>query len=120
MNKEIKSRVWDEIDKKMYYAGECKLSIDLFGYIYDDESDEPTRSMNHRMKLLRGTGLKDKNGVEIYEGDIQKSVNFYRETRLEVVKWRKDCADFEILRFSGKPICEVIGNIYENPELLSN
>ena len=121
--REIKFRAWD--GKNLYeWESDSHPAVDVI-------SGTPNRKLfylpmswlvgdSNDWQWMQYTGLKDKNGVEIYEGDIQKSVNFYRETRLEVVKWRKDCADFEILRFSGKPICEVIGNIYENPELLSN
>ena len=133
MKREIKSRVWDEIDKKMYYAGKCKLSIDLFGYIYDDESTEPTTSMNHRMKLLRGTGLKDKNGVEIYEGDILSLSRCNpKEYKVGFIEgafclcfingiWKNHYAlDMNYIQRSLKKKSEVIGNIYENPELVDN
>jgi uncharacterized phage protein (TIGR01671 family) len=149
MNREIKSRVWDEIDKKMYYTGECKLSIDLFGHIFDDESDEPTRSRNYRMKLLRGTGYKDNNDLEIYEGDIFKidyndvveylEVCFgeYNNKHMYEDRVEGDGLYFKIYqkRKSGEvkhyidnfnyydfdiEDCEVFANKYENPELLSN
>ena len=77
--------------------------------------------------LMQSTGLKDKNGKEIFEGDI---VDY--KGREAVVKWHGSYASF-IYRFVDElnkrsaewyPLylaylkCEVIGNIYENPELL--
>jgi uncharacterized phage protein (TIGR01671 family) len=82
--------------------------------------------------LMQYTGLKDKNGKEIYEGDIVKAEDF--DWGLDgnyQIKWGGDYPAFDIFELSGKsldveynilssdPDIEVIGNIYENPELLS-
>jgi hypothetical protein len=65
--------------------------------------------------IMQFTGLRDKNGKEIYEGDIIEYPleDYERNVRIEV-KWCDEAACF------GMPTdkVEVIGNIYENPELL--
>ena len=75
--------------------------------------------------LMQSTGLKDKNGVEIFEGDIVKmSKDVYSEpTYYEVVRHRGGAYRLESKQHGCElwlrhTDCEVVGNIYANPELL--
>ncbi len=132
--KEIKFRAWDKEKGKMFeptfraYAGELEeLHISLDGRLglrkfdgYHDQSMFP-----ERFEVMQYTGLKDKNGVEIYEGDI---VRCFRDGPSEVV-FKKGCFGLETYTSIGNyyytfdevyGYCEIIGNIYENPELLES
>lgn len=72
--------------------------------------------------LMQYTGIKDKNGKEIYEGDIVRwnvVVVFEHETKAEVVFSKGSfMADQYLLNNLLNHDVEIVGNIYENPELL--
>lgn len=70
--------------------------------------------------LMQYTGLKDKNGVEIYEGDIIHAFGAPLEVKWIVDGWFADCEKTRICEAGQEwdDNCEVIGNIHENPELL--
>jgi uncharacterized phage protein (TIGR01671 family) len=80
-------------------------------------SDWACHRVYHDSPLMQYTGIKDKNGVEIYEGDILKwNAKEWGCEFNEVVEW-----DFDLLnarKYDWAEWCEVIGNIHENPELL--
>ena len=75
--------------------------------------------------LMQCTGLKDKNGIPIYEGDIVKifhvSGTMQGKYFFDVIEWNDLRCRFETKNYGiidDDDIYEVIGNIYENPELL--
>ena len=120
--REIKFRALD-IDNNVILND--VITIDKSGmYSYYD-----VLKMNN---LMQYTGLTDKNGVEIYEGDIVKYVLWGNEYEIWT-EYRIDFIKFKDGEFYPRPISnmcedgwysdglkdfEVIGNIYENPELL--
>ena len=124
MKKDIRFRAWDKGNEQMIYPlpESRNTSGDLLNR-WDDEN------------IMRYTGLDDKNGEEIYEGDIIKWPigynNFttvtmyvgYNELGMRLYK-RLPCEccgghkGGSIPSFGIFRKCEVIGNIYENPDLL--
>lgn len=115
--REIKFRAWDTRLKKMYEVTGIDLTTDAW---YDGIRHH--HSHNGRIVPMQFTGLQDKNGKGIYEGDIVNDP-LYVDRKYTVV-WDK-C----LFRFKEIPnecwlagiyaLVEVIGNIYENPELLA-
>ena len=137
--REIKFRAWDKEKEKMVIAA-WRMSMNLNGNIYwkvdhyDGNFNLKEREEtdgNNRFTLMQFTGLHNKNGQEIYEGDICKYSYINPMTREErtfvwKVEWSNgaywlhsidDSLQDTLLWIQHKEI-EVIGNIYENPELL--
>ena len=94
---------------------------------------EKNGEIQHGVKVsyMQSTGLKDKNGVEIFEGDIVKVSNHPFQKKEEsagieidgdyLIGWSDHSLTWlagDLLLHQLKPYIEVIGNIYENPELL--
>lgn len=144
MSREIKYRVWDNENKSYndpysyaYYA--MTQDGELGFYCHGDYMDEADPDVYF---IEQYTGLTDKNGKEIYEGDIvrysfinpsrtytepvsfgpiQDGEGYYHQ---EFLAWRTTCVDDGEAHSSLLDLvepnwtCEIIGNIHENPELL--
>ena len=126
MNREIKFRVWDAIDKEYNYdivVGNILSAIHGSGDPLSEEEEE-------QFTLQQYTGLKDKNGKMIFEGDFiqyQYPTNDdcikLKTKNIVLVRWTTEEEDnhpgFRIVDLWGQyGEMEVVGNIMENPELL--
>lgn len=140
----IKFRVWDKKEKRMY--GVCSLFFDFEKIIYavDGYSEENLKDGSWRAKqindfeLMQYTGLKDKNGVGVFEGDIVAigEPKVKKKANCEVVfkngcfgimavwidekKYNKFVALNTYCNDIFKNCIEIIGNIYEDPELIGS
>lgn len=125
--REIKFRAWDSERKVMLKWGdrdESQPSDEWWGPDWSVFCDSVGEMLNKAI-LMQYTGLKDKNGREIYEGDICASPGF-AGSGPGPVEWNPDLLQFDVKTARGwwlalgvAPDVEVIGNIYENPELLA-
>jgi uncharacterized phage protein (TIGR01671 family) len=128
--REIKFRAWHKEAKQMFYSKELTISYTKFDvqdgsyftpWMFNLDGLKPNKVIEYHddgdvseslLDVMQYTGLKDKHGKEIYEGDI---VQLGGLGSMVVVEWFSDdenvgfnlSTDFEY---------EVIGNIYENPE----
>lgn len=117
MARPIKFRVWDKEAKEMLEPGSVDLEYSL-------------HNSGGWHELMQYTGLHDKNGKEIYEGDIiviwRLDGDPIEEEQKLVVQWDDDEAMFHtgdkynnpLARHVAEDGIEVIGNIYEHPHLL--
>lgn len=118
--REIKFRAWDKKRAKWLDDNSWEGHFDDF---YFTDLNKVLAGFNENIVLMQYTGLKDKNGKEIYEGDIIKeSGKTLHIVRLDTVQFMGfvpftycydgyDCCRIEAVE------CEVIGNVYENKEL---
>ena len=132
--REIGYRAWLKEEKRFIYP---KLILNDFGSVvevaYNDIDISSDKIIEHRLiiedvVLEQFTGLRDKNGKKIYEGDLIKEVIYGRKFVIWEVRYCQDDCCFELHRIRGAYFgdsllgggsqYEVIGNIHENKDLL--
>ncbi|MFS4466003.1 YopX family protein [Staphylococcus haemolyticus] len=121
----IKFRAWKKINTQEMFNDVRAIDFDKriikIGYqLSRDTTRIDTESLDN-VVLMQSTGLKDKNGVEIFEGDIVK--NSHKE-----VGFIKNCSDafcfnrqewnFYLSGIGAGSPFEILGNVHQNPELL--
>lgn len=136
MNRKIKFRVWDKYKKQMYPIS--SIDYDIFSQeiriiaVGHENGMCTAYNKNHNsekcditaLELMQYTGLHDKNGKEIYEGDIVKIK--YRDEDIGKVIYEHNGFSIDVTNMNKNygrvsfvnNFMEVIGNIYDNPELL--
>jgi len=144
--REIKFRIWIKDESKMIYLDDKENDVEI-NFLNNITSNHETYwevvtkvsdlrfahmpqyfdSRDSENVLMQYTGLKDKNGIPIYEGDLINLGNTGRKhIGVASIVWYG--AGFSInqnkyMGWLGKDIannCEIVGNIYENPELLES
>lgn len=122
MNREIKFRAWDNENKYMITSKQgiftalrnsMNITVQDNGYYNNGDLLKPNKE---KYTLMQYTGLKDKNGVDIYEGDI------LRDFSEEIEDWVVSYKHGEFVGVFDNIMCdlleltdlEVAGNVYEN------
>lgn len=123
MSREIKFRAWLKEEERMVSVSDISFIGQEIDKYEGDSSSGDWWGFDY-IELMQYTGLKDKNGNEIYEGDICK-----HHGHDVIGKWIYDDGFTSFVMMEGEnhyfyfgideDRLEVIGNIYENPELLS-
>jgi len=110
--REIKFRAWD--GKKMFNVDVLAISPCR----WDSSGTGISLAFQPHIKVMQYTGLKDRHGKEIYEGDIIVHQNFPRNKALVEFREGAFYAGNVLLSHNHFSAIEVVGNTYENPELL--
>jgi hypothetical protein len=129
INNRFKFRAWDEKNKKIIYSEHTTTDF-VFGGMGDGVYEKGKLTLDLYNNLMQCTGLEDKNGKLIYEGDIMRGVNALFKIewgeKLDTLGWimtvikptRGLSLNERHSLFNGWGV--IVGNIYENPELLNN
>ncbi len=139
MNREIKFKCWDKIINQMFVPTMINRFADVrHNGVYNEDCSYGLKGKEFETWLnrdsfewLQFTGLKDKSGKEIYEGDIIMSLDSMGIKIIHKIRYNTHAARFDAIILPYMSSCginqgwidefkkEVIGNIYESPELLN-
>lgn len=126
MKRKIKFRAWDEDSSQMHYPDSIDTNTGIQFCHYHGEASrkaDPHPVLLHLTAddLMQYTGLQDKNGKDIYQGDI---ITVRNEGAYAIV-WSEEFGCWHISQGDGhwmiyeeNKSAVIIGNIYENPELV--
>jgi len=125
-------RAWDDSDQMMYYDVQLGINFgDGSEYSFERFLGNQDEGDYHGWILMQSTGLTDRNGVEVFEKDIVRCCNDTL-SKLYVIEWYEySCGwcgtertettpqeeRFWVRNLASQPL-QIIGNIYQNPELL--
>lgn len=125
MNREIKFRTWDSLEKiYLHKKGFHDVAFRDNGLCFPYGTGHSTDEYPNRFIIEQFTGLKDKNGKDIYEGDIITHGDTYPKW---IVQWCERTSSFRANDYSFNTNQDfsinisgilIIGNIHENPKLL--
>lgn len=140
MNREIKFRAWDSVHNRMIYSDkhlgfrpfEDNNSFDNYDFniskkgvyclAYDEYDDDFGGGVCNEtdLPIMMWTGLKDKNGKDVYEGDkVMYDYEWTEPNEIGIITWNKDTASFQIKGHipssSMKRLdrMKVIGNVWD-------
>ena len=122
-----KFRAWHNELGRMMSISDMWFNVDSLGEIglNDAVMNDYITVSPDEIELMQSTGLKDKNNQEIFEGDILKSNKYitsvFYERGAYCVKFRRTTnttLTMNVISFIEKYKTRIVGNIYENPELL--
>ena len=118
-------RAWDGGSLCRMYSPEEVMVCDSNIWVFDEDSEGNEWIVNNDLSLMQSTRLTDKNGKEIFEGDVVKMAkNVYSEpTYYEVVRHRGGAYRLESKQYGCElwlrhTDCEIAGNVWEDGELL--
>lgn len=129
----VKFKIWDKTRNKWLTSNCGQFLLNQNGdAVFHQNGDNPLEALIEQIdyEVLLYTGIKDKNGIEIYEGDI---VEVIFSGKLRIFQVVFDLSELDFKATNGKEhygnnfeyltCCDevrIIGNIYQNPELLED